>query len=365
MNLRTPGPIPVPPEVAEAGAAAMINHRGPEFAAMLTRIEEGLKHVYRTQNDIAVLTASGTGGMEAAVVNHVSPGDRVLVVTIGVFGERFLDLVRTFGGDPVHLAFDYGTGADPNRIDEALAADGSLGAVFVTHNETSTGATNPLEDIAAAVKRHDRLLIVDAISSLSSIPVETDAWGLDVVVSGSQKGWMVAPGLAFVSVSERAWEVQERCTTPRAYLDLRRARSTQANGQTPWTPAVSLFFQLDCALQLIREEGIEQVWARHHSTAERVRQGLLDLGLGLFADEAVRSDTVTSILPPEGVAADELRTIARGDFDTVFAGGQRDLGGKIFRFGHLGYCSEDDVRGALGAIEGALTKLGYALPARG
>ena len=365
MNLRTPGPIPVPAAVAEAGAAPMINHRGPEFAALLARIEEGLKLVYRTQNDIAVLSASGSGGMEAAVVNHVSPGDRVLVVTIGVFGERFLDLVRTYGGDPVHLAFDYGTGADPNQIDEALAADGSLGTVFVTHNETSTGATNPLEDIAAAVKRHDRLLIVDAISSLSSIPVETDAWGLDVVVSGSQKGWMVAPGLAFVSVSERAWEAQERCTTPRAYFDLRRARAAQANSQTPWTPAVSLFFQLDRALQLIREEGVEQVWARHHRTAESVRQGVLGLGLELFADEAVRSDTVTAILPPEGVAADELRKVARADFETVFAGGQRELGGKIFRCGHLGYCTEDDVRITLEAIEGALAQLGHAVPARG
>ena len=365
MNLRTPGPIPVPAEVVEAGAAAMINHRGPEFAELLVRIEEGLKHVYRTQNDIAVLTASGTGGMEAAVVNHVSPGDRVLVVTTGVFGERFLELVRAFGGDPVHLAFDYGSGADPSRIDEALAADGSLGTVFVTHNETSTGVTNPLEDIAAAVKHHDRLLIVDAISSLSSIPVETDGWGLDVVVSGSQKGWMVAPGLAFVSVSERAWEAQERCTTPRAYLDLRRAKRSAANGQTPWTPAVSLFFQLDRALQLIRAEGFEQVWARHHATAERVRRGIVELGLELFADEAVRSDTVTAILPPEGVAADELRKIARAEFDTVFAGGQRDLGGKIFRLGHLGYCTDDDVRGALGAIEGALAQLGHAVPTRG
>ena len=364
MNLRTPGPIPVPQAVAEAGAAPMMNHRGPEFAALLARCEEGLREVYRTGNHVAVLTASGTGGMEAAVVNHVSPGERVLVVTIGVFGERFLQLVRIYGGDPVHLAFEYGTGADPNAIDEALAADDDIRTVFVTHNETSTGATNPLEEIARVVKGRDRLLVVDAISSLSSIPVETDAWGLDVVVSGSQKGWMLPPGLAFVSVSERAWDVQERCPTPRAYLDLRRARDTAENGQTPWTPAVSLFYQLDRALALIREEGVERVWARHAATAARVRAGVTDLGLALFADESVRSDTVTSILPPEGVAADELRKIAREEFDTVFAGGQRDLGGKIFRFGHLGHVSDEDVSGALGAIEGALARLGRAVPAR-
>ena len=364
MNLRTPGPIPVPQEVAQAGAAPMMNHRGPEFAAMLARCEEGLQEVYRTENHVSILTASGTGGMESAVVNHVSPGERVLVVTIGVFGERFVDLIRIYGGDPVHLAFEYGTGADPNVIDEALAANDDIATVFVTHNETSTGATNPLEEIARVVKGRDRLLIVDAISSLSSIPVETDAWGLDVVVSGSQKGWMLPPGLAFVSVSDRAWEVQEQCTTPRAYLDLRRAKNAAARGQTPWTPAVSIFYQLDRALALLREEGVEQVWERHRATAARVRASVQDLGLELFAEQSVRSDTVTSILPPEGVAADELRKIAREEFDTVFAGGQRDLGGKIFRFGHLGYTTDEDINGALGAIEGALARLGHAVPAR-
>ena len=365
MNLRTPGPIPVPPEVAEAGAAPMINHRGPEFAALLARCTEGLKEVYRTQNDVLALTTSGTGGMEAAVVNHISPGDKVLVVTIGVFGERFVELVNVYGGEPVHLAFDYGTGADPQRIDEALAADPEISAVLVTHNETSTGATNPLEQIAQVVRGRDRLLIVDAISSLSSIPVEVDAWGLDVVVSGSQKGWMVAPGLAFVSVSERAWEVQERCTTPRMYLDLRRAKRSAESGQTPWTPAVSLFYQLDKALELIRAEGVENVWARHHATAEKVRGAIEEMGLGFLSDESVRSDTVTAITPPEGIAGDDLRKIAREEFDTVFAGGQGSLRGQIFRFGHLGYCTDEDVRSALGAIEGALTRLGHAVPARG
>ena len=363
MNLRTPGPIPVPREIAEAGAADMINHRGPEFAELVARCTDGLRYAYRTAHDVAVLTASGTGGMEAAVVNHVGPGDRVLVVTIGVFGERFLDLVRTYGGDAVHLPFDYGTGADPNRIDEALAADGDIRAVFVTHNETSTGATNPLEEIARAVHGRDRLLVVDAISSLSSIPVETDGWGLDVVVSGSQKGWMMPPGLAFVSVSDRAWEAQERCATPRAYLDLRRARDSAANGQTPWTPAVSLFFQLDRALALIREEGIERVWARHRETAGRVRAGVEALGLGFFAEESVRSDTVTAILPPGGVSADGLRKAARERSGVVFAGGQGSMGGRILRFGHLGRVSADEVRDALGALEAALA--GAAAPARG
>ena len=207
--------------------------------------------------------------------------------------------------------------------------------------------TNPLEEIARAVRGRGRLLIVDAISSLSSIPLDTDGWGLDVVVSGSQKGWMVAPGLALVSVSERAWEAQERCTAPRMYLDLRRARDSLAAGQTPWTPAVSLMFQLRRALALLREEGVEAVWERHRATAGAVRDGVRELGFGLFADEGARSDTVTAILPPGGVAADELRAVARSDFGTVFAGGQAGLRGRILRFGHLGRTSGEDVRGAL------------------
>lgn len=363
MNLRTPGPIPVPLEVAEAGAAPMINHRGPEFADLIADLSEGLKHVYRTDNDVLVLTSSGTGGMEAAVVNHIQPGDRVLVVTVGVFGERFLELVRIYGGDPVHLSFEYGTPADADRIDEALSAEPEIRAVLVTHNETSTGVTNPLEKIASVVQQHDCLLIVDAISSLSSVPLETDAWGLDVVVSGSQKGWMVAPGLAFVSVSERAWQAQQRCSTPRMYLDLRRAQSSQESGQTPWTPAISLMFQLRRAIAMLREEGIDRVWARHHATAELVRTGLERLGLDFFAEEGARSDTVTAICPPNGIAADDIRALARSEFDTVFAGGQADLRGQIFRFGHLGYTSTLEVQGALDAIEGSLTKLGHTVAA--
>lgn len=354
MNLRIPGPTPVPREVAEAGAAEMINHRGPEFAAMLARCGEGLKRVYQTSNDVVALSASGTGGMEAAVVNHVSPGDRVLVVTIGVFGKRFLQLVQTYGGDPVELAFEFGTAAVPEQIDEALKADGSIRAVLVTHNETSTGVTNPLRDIAEVVRRHDRLLIVDAISSLSSIELDMDGWGLDVVVSGSQKGWMVGPGLAFVGVSDRGWEAQERCTTPRFYFDLKRARASAEKGQTPWTPAIPLFFQLDHALGMMFEEGLEAIYARHHALAEMTRNGVQAMGLRLFGQEGFRSDTVTSILPPDGVNGDDIRKVAREQFDTVFAGGQQNLGGKIFRFGHLGYVNEADVQAGLDALEGSL-----------
>jgi len=357
--LRIPGPTPVPEEVAQAGAAEMINHRGPEFAELMGRITEGAKLVYQTENDVLCLSTSGTGGMEAAVANHVSPGERVLVVTIGVFGKRFVDIVKTFGGEPQELAFEFGTAADPNRVAEALAADPALRAVLVTHNETSTGATNvQLKEIAQAARDHDCLVIVDAISSLSSIPCPVDEWGLDVVVSGSQKGWMVAPGVAFISVSERAWEVQERCTTPRFYFDLKRAKTLMERGQTPWTPVVPVFFQLDHSLKLMLDEGLENIYARHQRLGSMTRNGVRDLGLELFAAAGVESNTVTAIRVPEGIDAKELLKVARTEFDTVFAGGQASLGGKIIRFGHLGYVTEEDVRAGLETLKGALERVG-------
>ena len=361
MNLRIPGPTPVPREVAEAGAREMINHRGPEFAKLIGRTTEGVRRVFGTTSDILTLSASGTGGMEAAVVNHVSPGDRVLVVTIGVFGKRFVDIVGAYGGVPQVIECDYGTAADPNQIDQALAADPAIRAVLITHNETSTGTTNVvLPQIAEAVRRHDRLLIVDAISSLSSIPVDVDGWGLDVVVSGSQKGWMVGPGLAFVSVSERAWAQQERCTTPRFYFDLLRAKKSLESGQTPWTPAIPLLFQLDAALELMFAEGMDAIYERHRRLARMTRDGVRALGLELLASEGVESDTVTAIRVPDGVDASALLRVAREQYDTVFAGGQGPLSGKIVRFGHLGYVTEEDVRAGLDALEGALRTVGFA-----
>jgi aspartate aminotransferase-like enzyme len=340
----------------------MINHRGPEFADIIARVTEGAKQVYQTSNDVLILSTSGTGGMEAAVVNHVSPGDKVLVVTIGVFGKRFLELVQTYGGQPTELAFEFGTAADPERIDAALAADPALKTVLVTHNETSTGTTNPLKEIGEVVRKHDRLLIVDAISSLSSIPVETDAWGLDVVVSGSQKGWMVAPGLAFVSMSPRAWEAQARCTTPRFYFDLLKAKNSAERGQTPWTPAVSLFFQLDKAIQMLFDEGMPNVYERHHRLAEKVRNGLQGMGLELFSAEGHRSDTVTAVKVPEGVDGTLITKTARTEFDTVLAGGQAGLAGKIFRFGHLGLVTDQDVDDGLRAVAQTMERLGYKAP---
>ena len=362
MNLRIPGPTAVPPEVAEAGAAPMINHRGPEFAAMIARTTKGVQQVFQTKNELATLTASGTGAMEAAVVNMIAPGDHVLVVTIGEFGDRFVNLVKTYGGLLTEQKYEQGQAADLNRIEDALKADPQISSVLITHNETSTGVTNPvLPQLGKLVHSHDALLIVDAISSLSSIEVKTDEWDLDVVLSGSQKGWMTAPGLAFVSVNDRAWAkaAATEKAQPRFYFDLKRHTEAAKSGQTPWTPAVSIWFQLDKSLELMLKEGMPNIFARHHKYASMVRDGARGMGLELLADEGVESDTVTAIKLPAGIDGNEVMKVARDDFQTVFAGGQGSLRGKIIRFGHLGFMTEDDITSGLDALQKTLDKVGF------
>ena len=239
-NLRIPGPTGLPPSVREAGARQMINHRGPEFAAMLARILEGMKPYFGTASDVAMITTAGTGGLEAAVVNTLSPGDRVLGVSIGSFGDRFAKIARTYGADVTKIDVEWGRAADPAVVREALAAAPGYRAVLLTHNETSTGVMNPIPELAAVVRElaPEALILVDSVSGLGAVPFQMDAWGVDVVVTGSQKAWMSAPGLAMIAASERAWAAMETATMPRVYLDLRAHRDAQAKGQTPWTPAV-------------------------------------------------------------------------------------------------------------------------------
>ncbi len=365
MNLRIPGPTPVPDDVRDAMGRQMINHRGPEFAEIVTRVTEGLKTLFQTQNDVLTLTASGTGAMEAMVVNFLSPGDRALGVSIGSFGDRFASIAETYGAEVERLSFEWGSAADPDAVAEALERDASLKAVFVTHNETSTGVTNDLEAIAKACRRArpDVLIIVDAISSLGSLNCAVDAWDLDVVGTGSQKGWMVPPGLAMVSVSARAWDAFAKATMPRFYFDLGRARDTLTKGQTPWTPAVSLYYALDVALQTLLAEGIEAIVARHQRYGEFTRRQVKALGLHLFADERFASNTVTAVKVPEGVEGAAINRLLREEYGVVLAGGQGKLQGQIFRIGHLGWCTEDDLRGAIDALRQALPRLGFEAPA--
>ena len=379
LNLRIPGPTPVPPDILEAVAHPMVNHRGREFAALISRVAERLKDWFQTSNDVLILSASGTGGLESAVVSTLSPGDKVLSVSIGAFGERFAAIADTYGAEVIPLQYEWGQAARAEDVRQALAEHPDVTAVLVTHNETSTGVTNPLEEIARAVREartspspaaRERvgpqvrgegiLILVDAVSSLGAIPFEADGWGLDVVVTGSQKGWMVPPGLAFVSMSERAWRAYGNAKMPRFYLDLGRHRDALPKGQTPWTPAMSIFFGLDVALERMAEEGAERIFTRHASMGRMVREGVKALGLELLCqDERFASDTVTAIKCPEGVEVSALRNAMEDDYNVVLAGGQAKLQGKIFRIGHLGLVEEADIRATLRALEQTLAKLGF------
>ena len=355
MNLRVPGPTPVPEQVLAASARPMINHRGPEFRELIAQITADLKTAFRTKNDVLSLTSSGTGGLEAAVTNMLSPGERTLVVSIGVFGERVVKIAETFGANVNKLSFPMGTAADPSSVREALKRDPVIETVFVTHNETSTGVTNDLAALSAVIKGEmGKNLVVDGVSSIGSIPCPVDEWGLDVAISGSQKGWMCPPGLAMVSVSPRAWDVMARAKMPRFYFDLPAAKKALDKGETPWTPALSVMFALREGLRMVLAEGLDNVYRRHARLAAKTRRGVKALGLELFADEKHASNTVTAIKVPEGVDWKMVSGILRDKYQVVLAGGQGSLTGKVFRIGHLGYVNDADIDQALAALERAL-----------
>jgi aspartate aminotransferase-like enzyme len=353
QNLRTPGPTPLPPAVREALARDMIAHRGPEFAAVLRDCVAGLQWAFQTQHDVVILTASGSGGLESLVANTLSPGQKLLAVSIGYFGDRMAATARAFGVDVVPLRFEEGRAADPQAIADRLAADPSIETVFVTHNETSTGVLNPLPEIARAVRkvRPEVLLLVDGISSVGSVPVEPERWGCDVVVAGSQKGWMIPPGLCFVSISPRAWERQKQATLPRMYFDWQLHHTSAAAGSTPWTPAVGLFFALQAALELMRAEGLERIFERHVRLGQYTRESLVDLDLRQVADPRHASPTVTTAYLPEGVEGKSLLRTLHDRHDVVLAGGQGRLDGQIVRIGHLGWVDHADLAEAVRALQ--------------
>jgi aspartate aminotransferase-like enzyme len=341
----------------------MIDHRGPEFSDIFKRVSERLKSYFQTTNEVLILTSSGTGAMEAAVVNTLSPGEKVLAVSIGSFGDRFASIASRYGANVTKMDVEWGKAADPAKIREALQADPDITTVLVTHNETSTGITNPLKEIAAAIKSEGRLILVDAVSSLGSLPLAMDDWGLDVVCTGSQKGWMVPPGLAMIALSDAAWQAQQRATMPRFYFDLGEALEYARRGQTPATPAVSLLYALDVSLNALDREGLEGIYARQ--ARRRTRDGVRALGLSLLAEEQYASDTVTAVLVPEGINASEWLKKLRGEHNTVLATGQGKLNGKIVRIGHLGMVSEQDIDNVLTAMATTLKELGFAPAAAG
>jgi aspartate aminotransferase-like enzyme len=361
QNLRTPGPTPIPDDIVEAMTNPMINHRGPEFGEMIQKATEQLKQVFMTKNDLFILTASGTGALEASIVNTLSPGDRVIAATAGAFGDRFVEMVEAYGADVKRMDFEWGGPIDADAIRKALNDDPSVKAVLATHNETSTGVTHPVEDISKVVKgEFGKLFLVDAVSSLGCIPLPVDAWDCDMVGTASQKGFMIPPGLSFISVSEDAWEAQKTAKMPRFYFDLTMAKRYLETGQTPFTPNLTAMYGLSRALDVLLEEGMENVFGRHASIGQFTRDGVRELGLELLvSDEAYASNTVTAIKVPEGVDQKALMSKMRTEHNVVLAGGQGRMSADIFRIGHLGAVAKQDITEVMDALKAVLPEVGF------
>jgi aspartate aminotransferase-like enzyme len=356
--LLTPGPTPVPPEVLAALAEPVIHHRARDYREIYERCLARLGEVYRTRNDVLMFTTSGTGAFESAVANLTTPGDRQLVLSAGNFGERWAGMVKAFGAELVHVALEWGETPEPEDLRAALGEAGDVRVVYLTHSETSTGVVCDVQALAAVAKEAGALVVVDAVSSLGAVPVETDGWDLDVVVSGSQKALMCPPGLAFVSASAAALEAATRATSPRYVLDWERTRKAQAKLDAPFTPAVSIVRALDVALGLLLEEGLEPAFDRHARLGRACREGAKAMGLELFSPDEERSAVVTAIRTPEGVDATEIVAALRDRFGITIANGQGTLKGKIFRIGHIGWFDVFDIATALAAVELVLADAG-------
>ena len=360
QQLRVPGPTPLPERVLRSQSRPMINHRGPEFAELMSEVCSGIKEVLRTNNDVLLFPASGTGGLEAAVVNLLSAGEKALFCTVGSFGDRWADIAAAYGVDVVRLKMPDGEAIDPEDVERILAENPEIEKVFVTHNETSTGVTNDIPAIASVAKGRGKLIAVNSVSGASCIPLEVDALQLDVTVTGSQKGWMAPPGLTMLAVSSAGYAAAEKARLPRFYFDFAREKKFQERNQTFTTPPVSVLYAIQEGLRMILEEGVENVWARHARVGRMVRAGVEAAGLRLFAAEPYRSDTVTPIHNPAGTPEElsGLLGLLRTKYGLVLAGGQGDLKGRIFRIGHLGAVDEGDVYVILANLEQALSERG-------
>jgi serine---pyruvate transaminase len=355
--LMAPGPTPVPPEVLAAGAAPVIHHRGPDFRELMLRTLARLREVCRTSNDVLLFTASGSGAFESAMVNLLSPGERVLVVTAGAFGDRWCKLAAAYGADVQELRYAWGETPQADDVRSRLDETSAEVAVVV-HSETSTGVVADVQALGRVIRDSGATAVVDAVSSLGAVPLETDGWGLDVVVAGSQKALMTPPGLALTTVSPAAWERARRSTTPRFYFDWERMQTSLETGSTPFTPAVTLVAALDAALGLLLEEGLEAAFARHAALGRACREGAKAMGLELFSPDDERSAVVTAILTPDGVDAKELVLELRDRFGITVAGGHGDLGSRMFRIGHIGYYDVLDITTVLTAVEALLLERG-------
>jgi aspartate aminotransferase-like enzyme len=357
--LLAPGPTPVPPEVLLRMAQPVIHHRTPQFDAALVEVTEGLKRVFRTANDVLILTSSGSGAMEAAVVNTVRAAEKALVVRGGKFGERWGDICQAFGIPFTAIDVEWGRAVDPEVIRKHLQADPSIGIVCTTLCETSTAVVTDIAAIGRIVRETKAVLAVDGISAVGAIPMETDAWGVDLLAVGSQKALMLPPGLAFIAVSPKAWAKIDAAPTRCFYFNLKEARTAFAQKTTPWTPALTLVLGLQESLKMIEAEGLENIWARTKVHAKAARAAAEALGLSLYAKDP--SDCVTAIIFPPNVKGEAVVKKMRDEYGVTVAGGQEQLKGKICRISHMGYVEEMDLLVAISALEMALTEAGVPL----
>ncbi|OGS21715.1 MAG: class V aminotransferase [Elusimicrobia bacterium RIFOXYA2_FULL_39_19] len=359
--LITPGPTPIPPQVAQKESLPILHHRTEEFGKIFLEAIEGMKYIFKTKNDTFIMASSGTGAMESAIVNLLSPGDEVLVTTSGVFGSRWGKICEAYGIKPAILEAEWGKCVAPEAIKKELEKNPKIKVVFTTHTETSTGIVNDLKAIGEIVSKTSAVLVVDAISGLAGQDLCTDDWKLDVVVSGSQKGLMCAPGLAFATVSAKAWPLVEAAKLPRFYWDYRKMKKSVENKETPFTPAVTLIVSLNEAINMIKEQGIDNIFQKTQKLANATRAALKAMNLELYADASCACNVLTSAKVPEGVDGGKIVKMLRQEYGISIAGGQDKLKGKIIRLAHMGYIDQFDLFVAYAGLEMVLTKLGHKL----
>ena len=360
--LMIPGPTPVPERVLLEIAKHPMGHRSSEFAKVLESVYSDLKYVFQTKNDVIVYTSSGTGAMDAALSNLINPGDKVLSLVIGNFGQRWAKIAKALGADVETIEVEPGNAINPDVLKERLEQDVNkeIKIVTLTQNETSTGVTNDVKTLVSYIKEHGALSVVDGVTSLGAMECKMDEWGIDVLISGSQKGFMIPPGLSFLAASEKAWAVHRECKRPDFYFNWETNRKSVIANSTAFTPAVSLISGLKVALEMMQEEGLDNLINRHTKIANALRAALKAIGLKLFVeDDSIASTSITAILPPENISVPDIRKVLKSDYDIVVANGQNQLKDKIFRMGTLGFVSERDAITAIGALEATLYKLGY------